>query len=177
MNEMMPEVGAFATTGTLNEDFLRRNAKPLMRKAVLAYSSICMTTAILSAYLYTKAGGTHQLIVALLLLMMAIWYPWYYNRRWLKTSIARLKESSPDGEMVVTVSCTEQGIRIENQTSGGAMTINYENINCAIETEDALLIRSRANQLTAFFKSSLTEQECTDLKAFLLNKGVKVKSL
>lgn len=175
MNEMMPEVGSFATTGTLNQAFLRRHAKTLMRKAVLVYCSICMTTAILFAYLYTQTGSTRQLIVALLLLMMAIWYPWYYNRRWLKTSIARLKENSPDGEVVITVSCTEQGIRIENQTSGGAMTINYENIVCAIETEDALLIQSRANQITAFFKSSLTEQECEELKVFLQGKGVKVK--
>lgn len=177
MNEMMPEVGDFATTGTLNEGFLRLNAKPLMRKAVLVYSFICMTTAILSAYLYTQTGSTHQLIVALLSLMLAIGYPWYYNHCWLKTSIARLRESSPDGEMVITVSCTEQGIRIENQTSGGAMIINYENIVRAIETEDALLIQSRAKQMTAFFKSSLTEQECEDLKAYLQGKGVKVKSL
>lgn len=175
MNEMMPEVGSFAATGTLNEAFLRRHTKPLMKKAVLVYCSICMTIAIVSAYLYTQTGSMRQLIVALILLMMAIWYPWYYNRRWLKTSIARLKENSPDGEMVITVSCTEQGIRIENQTSGGAMTINYENIACAIETEDALLIQSRANQITAFFKSSLTEQECEELKAFLRGKGVKIK--
>lgn len=178
MNEMMPEVGEFATTGTLNEDFLRRHIRymGIWRNAMILLGAY-LVLAVLSLALYLLAGQMSSLLLMLACLVLAFWRPYRYYHRWLKLSMARMKETSPEGEEVITVSCTEQGVRIENQTSGGAATIAYANIARAVETEDTLLIQTRAKQMTAFFKSSLTEQECTDLKVFLLNKGVKVKSL
>lgn len=55
------------------------------------------------------------------------------------------------------------------------MTIAYENIARAVETDETVFILTKARQMTAFFKSSLTEQECGELKAYLKSKGIKVK--
>lgn len=177
MNEMMPEVGSFATTGTLNEAFLRRHVRYMV---VGRYAAILLAAylalAALSLLLYLWSGGTLHLLLTLFCLALAFWRPYRYYCRWLKLSISRMKENTPDGESVVNVSCTEQGIRVENQSSGGAATIAYGNISKAVETEETLLILTRAKQMTAFFKSSLTEQECEELKAFLKGKGVKVKA-
>lgn len=178
MNEMMPEVGAFATTGTLNEDFLRSHVRYMgVFRNTMVLLVAYLVLALVSLTQYLLIGRMGSLLLMLACLVFAFWRPYRYYRRWLKLSIARMKETSPEGEEVITVSCTDAGIRIENQGSGGAATIAYGNIAKVVETEETLLVLTRAKQLTAFFKSSLTEQECTDLKVFLLNKGVKVKAL
>lgn len=178
MNEMMPEVGDFATTGTLNEDFLRRHIwyTGVFRNAMVLLGAY-LVLALVSLALYLMARQMSNLLLMLVCLVLGFWRPYRYYRRWMKLSIARMKETSPEGEEVFTVSCTDSGIRVENQSSGGAVTLAYGNIAKVVETEETLLVLTRAKQMTAFFKSSLTEQECEDLKAFLQDKGVKVKSL
>ena len=77
--------------------------------------------------------------------------------------------------MLLTTSCTEQGVRVENQTTGGVMTIGYDRLAWARDTEDAVIVMSRAMQMTAFFKGSLTEHETEELLAFLKEKGLRIR--
>ena len=77
--------------------------------------------------------------------------------------------------MLLTTSCTEQGVRVENQTTGGVITIGYDNLAWAADTEDAVIVMSRARQMTAFFKGSLTEHETEELLACLKQKGLRIR--
>ncbi|MGN0764701.1 MAG: hypothetical protein ACI4MK_14975, partial [Aristaeellaceae bacterium] len=98
-----------------------------------------------------------------------------YRHQVLRQLVNRLKESAPDGEMLLTTSCTEQGVRVENQTTGGVMTIGYDKLVWARNTEDAVIVMSRAQQVTTFFKDSLTEHETEELLAFLKEKGLRIR--
>ena len=98
-----------------------------------------------------------------------------FRRQVLRQNVNRLKESAPEGEMLLTTSCTEQGVRVENQTSGGVMTIGYDKLAWARDTEDAVIVVSRARQMTVFFKGSLTEHETEELLAFLKEKGLRLR--
>ena len=176
MNEMMREAGQFSTTGTLDEAFLRSHARYMgVGRNVMILIIGYLAVIVLALAGYSMTGSMVNLALLVLGVVLLCWRPRRYYKRWLKLCLERMKETSPEGHEVITVSCTETGVRVENQTSGGAMTIAYENIARAVETDETVFILTNARQMTAFFKSSLTEQECGELRAYLKSKGIKVK--
>ena len=177
MNEAMTDSGRFSTTGVLDEDFLRRHVNVMRPRRTLAYLiGLALVVIALGLGLWIGSGWNH-----LYLAFTAVWALivacrlFSYRRQVLRQNVSRLKESAPEGEMLLTTSCTEQGVRVENQTTGGVMTIGYDRLAWARDTEDAVIVMSRAMQMTAFFKGSLTEHETEELLAFLKEKGLRIR--
>lgn len=177
MNEAMTDPGRFCTTGVLDEDFLRRHVNVMLpRRTLAAMIGLALAVTALGLGLWIGSGWNH-----LYLAFTAVWVVIVicrlisYRRQVLRQNVNRLKESAPDGEMLLTTSCTEQGVRVENQTTGGVITIGYDNLAWAADTEDAVIVMSRARQMTAFFKGSLTEHETEELLACLKQKGLRIR--
>ena len=177
MNEAMTDSGRFSTTGVLDEDFLRRHVNVMLPRRTLAYLiGLALVVIALGLGLWIGSGWNY-----LYLAFTAVWALivvcrlFSYRRQVLRQNVSRLKESAPEGEMLLTTSCTEQGVRVENQTTGGVMTIGYDRLAWARDTEDAVIVMSRAMQMTAFFKGSLTEHETEELLAFLKEKGLRIR--
>ncbi|MGN0745729.1 MAG: hypothetical protein ACI4ML_03530 [Aristaeellaceae bacterium] len=176
MNEAITDPGRFSTTGVLNEDFLRRHVNEMLPRSTLV--GLGVLTVMVTAYslwMWRVIGSK------LYLAFMAVWTVIAacrligYRHQVLRQLVNRLKESAPDGEMLLTTSCTEQGVRVENQTTGGVFTIGYDKLVWARETEDAVIVMSRAQQVTTFFKGSLTEHETEELLALLKEKGLRIR--
>lgn len=176
MNEAMPDPGRFSTTGVLDEAFLRRHVNEMLPRSTLAVLGVL--TMVVTAYtlwMWMVSGSK------LYLAFMAVWAVIVIcriisdRRHVLRQLVNRLKESAPEGEMLLTTSCTEQGVRVENQTTGGVITIGYDKLVWARDTEDAVIVMSRAQQVTTFFKGSLTEHETEELQALLKEKGLRIR--
>lgn len=177
MNEAMTDPGRFCATGVLDEDFLRRHVNVMLpRRTLAALIGLALAVTALGLGLWIGSGWNH-----LYLAFTAVWVVIVicrlisYRRQVLRQNVNRLKESAPDGEMLLTTSCTEQGVRVENQTTGGVITIGYDKLVWARNTEDAVIVMSRAQQVTTFFKDSLTEHETEELLAFLKQKGLRIR--
>ena len=173
MNEAMTDPGRFSTTGVVDEAFLRRHANDMLPRRTLAYMiGLGLAVAALGLGLWIISGWALYLAFTAVWLLIVASRLISFRRQVLRQNVNRLKESAPDGEMLLTTSCTEQGVRVENQTTGGVMTISYDHLDWAADTEDAVIVMSRARQMTVFFKGSLTEHETEELLAFLKEKGL-----
>ena len=176
MNEAMTDPGRFSTTGVLDEGFLRRHVNAMLPRRTLAYLvGMALVMIALGLGLWISSGWNLYLGFTAVWVLIVIFRLMSWRRRVLRQAVNRLKETAPDGEMLLTTSCTEQGVRVENQTTGGVMTIGYDKLTWARDTEDAVIVMSRAMQMTAFFKGSLTEHETEELLAFLKEKGLRLR--
>lgn len=176
MNEAMTDAGRFSTTGVVDEAFLRRHANDMLPRRTLAYMiGLGLAVAALGLGLWIISGWALYLAFTAVWLLIVASRLISFRRQVLRQNVNRLKESAPEGEMLLTTSCTEQGVRVENQTSGGVMTIGYDKLAWARDTEDAVIVVSRARQMTVFFKGSLTEHETEELLAFLKEKGLRLR--
>lgn len=176
MNEAMTDAGRFSTTGVVDEAFLRRHANDMLPRRTLAYMiGLGLAVAALGLGLWIISGWALYLAFTAVWLLIVASRLISFRRQVLRQNVNRLKESAPEGEMLLTTSCTEQGVRVENQTSGGVMTIGYDKLAWARDTEDAVIVVSRARQMTVFFKGSLTEHETEELLAFLKEKGLRIR--
>ena len=171
MNEIMSETGRFTATGVMDEKFLSKHARytDVGRKMTFITALyLLMSLAWLGLYLHSTQGW---LLVLLGVCSVFVWLqPRRCYQRWLEKHM-------PDDEMAYTVSCTDRGVMVENQANGDRTTMDYAHIDRVVETEETLLVLSRAKQMTAFFKASLTEQECGELLDYLRGKGIRVKSM
>lgn len=176
MNEAMTDAGRFSTTGVVDEAFLRRHANDMLPRRTLAYMiGLGLAVAALGLGLWIISGWALYLAFTAVWLLIVASRLISFRRQVLRQNVNRLKESAPEGEMLLTTSCTEQGVRVENQTTGGVMTIGYDKLAWARDTEDAVIVVSRARQMTVFFKGSLTEHETEELLAFLKEKGLRLR--
>ena len=176
MNEAMTDAGRFSTTGVVDEAFLRRHANDMLPRRTLAYMiGLGLAVAALGLGLWIISGWALYLAFTAVWLLIVASRLISFRRQVLRQNVNRLKESAPEGEMLLTTSCTEQGVRVENQTTGGVMTIGYNRLAWARDTEDAVIVVSRARQMTVFFKGSLTEHETEELLAFLKEKGLRIR--
>ncbi|MGN1019267.1 MAG: hypothetical protein ACI4O7_02745 [Aristaeellaceae bacterium] len=176
MNEAMTDLGRFSTTGVLDEDFLRRHVNVWIPRRTLVYLIVvAVVITALGLGLWISSGSALYLAFTAVWALIVILRLLSYRHRVLRQAVNRLKESAPDGEMLLTTSCTEQGVRVENQTTGGVMTIGYDRLDWAMDTEDAVLVMSRARQMTVFFKDSLTEHDTAELLALLKDKGLRIR--
>ena len=176
MNEAMTDAGRFSTTGVVDEAFLRRHANDMLPRRTLAYMiGLGLAVAALGLGLWIISGWALYLAFTAVWLLIVASRLISFRRQVLRQNVNRLKESAPEGEMLLTTSCTEQGVRVENQTTGGVMTIGYDKLAWARDTEDAVIVVSRARQMTVFFKGSLTEHETEELLAFLKEKGLRIR--
>ncbi len=177
MNEAMTDSGRFSTTGVMNEDFLRRHVNEMLPRRTLAtLIGLALAVIALGLGLWISSGWQPlYLAFTAVWVLIVVWRMLSFRRQVLRQLVNRLKESAPDGEMLLTTSCTEQGVRVENQTTGGVMTISYDKLVWAMNTEDAVIVMSRARQVTTFFKDSLTEHETEELLAFLKEKGLRIR--
>lgn len=176
MNEAMTDPGRFSTTGVVDEAFLRRHANDMLPRRTLAYMiGLGLAVAALGLGLWIISGWALYLAFTAVWLLIVASRLISFRRQVLRQNVNRLKESAPEGEMLLTTSCTEQGVRVENQTTGGVMTIGYDKLAWARDTEDAVIVVSRARQMTVFFKGSLTEHETEELLAFLKEKGLRLR--
>ena len=176
MNETMTDSGRFSTTGVLDESFLRRHVNVMLPRRTLAYLiGLGLAVAALGLGLWIGSGWDLYLAFTVVWAMIVICRMIIFRRQVLRQNVNRLKESAPAGEMLLTTSCTEQGVRVENQTTGGVITIGYDKLVWTRNTEDAVIVMSRAQQVTTFFKDSLTEHETEELLAFLKEKGLRIR--
>lgn len=172
----MSEEVRFETTGVLDDAFFKENAKYLLsskyylKRLILG---ILLTVLILAEVVWLSMPS--------MLIVLAIYWGMYYpltllyQRRAAKILIKRQREAYPDGRCEIVAACVEEGVRCENRTSGGTVVVDYAHLSTMALAKHAYILMSKASQFTVFFTDGLTEQEKTDLQAYLREKCPKLK--
>lgn len=171
MNEAVLEAGKFATTGRLDEAFFRRNMKHLVSRKyqvqvwafrVLALVYFAMLGILLKQALFFLLGAV---LLGLSFLVQA-----WRLRRMAGLQVKRISEIAPDGVLMMTTSFHEDGVHGRNETTGAHAVLPYEHIACLKESDEHLLLITRARQFQAVFKEQLEEKDVQDLKHYLKGK-------
>ena len=114
---------------------------------------------------------TIDYFVLLYSFLLILQIPLYFHQ--VNTMVKRDLELSGD-EITVTTNVTED--YIENINSIGAKTqLRYENIKKCNETKNLILLFSKANMIYIFRKDSFVHGTADEFKAFIRNKGIKVR--
>lgn len=172
----MTDDARFVTSGTLDEAFFHENAKYMLtsrfnRKRLIlaaAVTALCVGEA-----LWFRSWTFMWILLA----YWATYIPFtlWYRRSAAKTSIKRFKEIYPEGKCEMTTACTLEGVWSENHTSGGSGTIQYEHLQTMAVADHAYILLTKAGQYTVCFTDQLTEQEKSELRAYLCEKAPKMK--
>lgn len=82
---------------------------------------------------------------------------------------------TPTGEIQLTTSCTQEGVRCENHTIGGVVTLPYDAFMRAAETEHYLLLVSKERAAITFFKDSLSPVDEAGLRELIRQRCPKAR--
>ncbi len=172
----MTDDARFVTSGTLDEEFFKENAKYLLssqfqrKRLILA---VAVNVLCIAEGLWLRS----PVFLWILIFYWATYIPFtlWYRRSAAKTSIKRFKESYPDGKCEMTTACTQEGVWTENHTSGGSGTIKYEHLQTMAVADHVFILLTKAGQYTVCFTDELTEQEKSDLRAYLCEKAPQMK--
>ena len=105
MNEAMTDAGRFSTTGVVDEAFLRRHANDMLPRRTLAYMiGLGLAVAALGLGLWIISGWALYLAFTAVWLLIVASRLISFRRQVLRQNVNRLKESAPEGEMLLTTS-------------------------------------------------------------------------
>ncbi|MBQ8654996.1 MAG: YcxB family protein [Clostridia bacterium] len=178
MNDVVQEMGLFSTTGVIDDGFYRKNSrymipfeyKKFLLLLTLGLMAICVMLAV--------STGEPVFYTGMVICVITGAARYLVDRHGMvKKAVARLKETYPDGAVTLTTSFHEDGMHILNEHTGGQSCIAYDRLAWARETEDHVLLGTKAGQFNAVFKNGLDQQMLEELAQYLRNRGVKVQLL
>ena len=94
-------------------------------------------------------------------------------RRIVKVSMARQKEISASGDILYTITVTEDSIT-HKSSLGSEYSIGFSSIKKAYQTKNYIILQSGARQWYIFKKDGFVMGNCDDFKKFLETKGYKI---
>ena len=94
-------------------------------------------------------------------------------RRIVKVSMARQKEISASGNILYTITVTEETITHKNSL-GSEYSIGFASIKKACQTKNYIVLQSEARQWYIFKKDGFVMGNCDDFLIFLQGNGYKV---
>ena len=172
----MNEEAQFITTGKLNEAFFHRNSRYLLSPKYIRTKLILLAVVtVLLLGSYFLMGRPLYLIMLAVYAVFSAAMLFVDRNRAAKTLTKRLLETAPDGEVLLTTSCTDSGIRSENHTNGGTTEIEYKHLSTLAVAEGAMILMTKASQFTVLFTDCLTEQELRELQVFIEEKCPQIK--
>lgn len=178
MNNAMLADGRFATTGRVDEDFFRQNVKYLLSRRYMVQLWTLRAVGLAGfAVLAVVLQQALPLVLGAAWLALSFFLQGRRLCRMARLNARRLGETVPDGVVMMTTSFHEDGVHSHNETTGGKVVMPYEHIVRLKETEEHLLLFSRADQYEVVFKHQLEEKDVQQLKAYLAGKcqGLKIK--
>lgn len=95
--------------------------------------------------------------------------------KYIKINLQRLTENTNKKESKYTTSFEENGLKIQNHSTNGTITINYDNFSKLVETKHTYSLFTRANQFAPIFKENLEITKQEDLIKFVKEKCPKIK--
>ena len=94
-------------------------------------------------------------------------------RRVVKVSMARQKEISASGDILYTITVTEDAITHKNSL-GSEYSIGFSSIKKAYQTKNYIILQSESRQWYIFKKDGFVAGNCDDFIKFLITKGYKI---
>lgn len=96
----------------------------------------------------------------------------FKRKKALKIQLDRLKEIGAD-YVDYRSSFDDDGLHINNETTGASGFIEYRNLKKLIETDDIMYVLTKARQFVPIFRKELTDIQYEELKSFLKDKMKK----
>lgn len=93
--------------------------------------------------------------------------------RIVKVSMARQKEVSAGGDILYTITVTEDSIT-HKSSLGSEYSIGFSSIKKAYQTKNYIILQSGARQWYIFKKDGFVMGNCDDFSKFLKIKGYKI---
>lgn len=168
---MDEEKKLFASNVTYDEAFFKENAHYMLaagfyRKRLILLAVVAVI--VLLAYAYTRMTTMLILLAAYVVLWFVLHFR--YRNSVVRQQIKRLKESTPEGKIEMQASCCDEGVRIENFTTGGSMVFQYADLATFAETDRWLMVYTKASQFFTFDKTNIADGGVEALLAYLHEK-------
>ena len=162
----------FETKGRITQkDFaiMQKKASPAYSKALGVVFYTLMTFGLIFS-LYVKDFSLSVTYFVLVLCFTALLI--FKKKKALKIQLDRLKELGTDC-VDYRSSFEDDGLHINNETTGASGVIKYKNFKKLIETGDVMYVLTKARQFVPIFRKELTDMEYEELKSFLKDKMKK----
>lgn len=171
-----PDAFLYRTTGKQDEAFFQEIKWKIINPAYKVRCAVLIAVFALISVAYWRLTGMRWMMLAAVAYaaVVALQYVRGVNRT-VRRSVGRLREMTPSGEIQLTTSCAQDGIRSENGTMGGVVTLPYDAFVRAAETERYLLLVSRERAAIPFFKESLSAEEVEGLRELIRQRCPKVR--
>lgn len=176
MTEQTEEAVLYRTAGRQNEAFYQEIKWHMVSRAYRVRCALLMIGVALVAagWAMIERQPILLLLIPVYMLLLAGQYVWAVNRS-VKRAAGRLKELAPEGEVRTVTSCVEEGVRSENLTNGGVVTVPYSAFVRSAETAHYLMLMTRKGMTLVFYLDSLDEQNRQSLRELLRQRCPQVR--
>lgn len=165
----------FKTTGFVNEAFLngvKRYFFPFYMKLLLALIPLCLLwTLVLDPvrYLFVVPVG----VCILYLIAIAVYF--LQRNRILNIQLKRIHETTGTYEMEYTVSFEEDGVVIQNHSTGANIKTRYDVMRKLVKRKSYYVLFTASRQYVPIFVTCLSDKEKEELLAFLKSHAPALK--
>ena len=164
----------FETNGLLDEKAYREIGRRLLAPWVHAFYFAAAALYLLLAVWFLIRWSFGMAALCLLLAVLMILLDILMPRRTARTALRRMRESGAV-EIRYRTRFDDEGIYIENQTTGASGTIGYPAFKKIFRTAHILVLVTKARQAVFVFRDSLGADGERELIAFLRQKPTAIR--
>ena len=114
-------------------------------------------------------GENFPLLVILLAVLGLFFLVWFWlPARSAKLTVRQMQEGYQRPATMRTV-IDEEGVTVRNEASGGELRFTYDTFSAFLQTQDALLLKTKSKQFVILLKKGFEEGSVEALKAFMEN--------
>lgn len=164
----------FKTTGFVNKDFLneiKRYFFPLWAKLALALLPLCLLSTLVTDPTHYPVG----LLVIGILYAVVIAVYFLQRKRIFNLHLKRMYETTGTYEMEYTVSFEEDGVVVQNHSTGANGKMKYDVMRKLVKGRSFYALITSSRQYVPIFIEYLSDQEKKALLAFLKSHAPTVK--
>lgn len=164
----------FETTGILDEAAYREIGRRLIAPWVHAFYFAAAALYLLLTVWFLTRRSIGMAVLCLLLAVLMILLDTMMPRRSAKTALRRMRESG-ETEIRYRTRFEDDGVLIENRTTGASGTIGYPAFKKVFRTAHMLVLVTKARQAVFVFRGQLGTDGERELIAFLKQKPTAIK--
>lgn len=157
----------FRTTGVVNKDFIneiKRYLIPVYVKVAYALAPLCF----LPVFPFGSIGLILGDILVLYIMYAALVFLYFVRRsKLVKLQLDRIFESTGTYEMEYTVSFEEDGIVVENHSTGANSKVKYDSMRRLVKCNSFYVLFTKSRQYFPIFTDCLNGEEKEELVDFL----------
>lgn len=167
----------FVTEGVFSKDTVKEFVDfTLKRSVLLILAALCCLEVFICGIYSVMHGLTTLSAVCFVFILFAAAAVAMIRRNKVNVSVHRLAEVYGTDTITSRTWFTDEMYILESMPEGKRVCIRYKDISCMYETAHYVFILTKGKQFCVVFKECLSEEDKTELFAFLREKGVRKRN-